>query len=165
MLFPEIFWSITSSSSNFCSVDFVNRAISFISFRGCWNKTKLCEVLWCLRFFVKSMNPEIFGFLEKLKSLIQKKGHIDSWVRIESLQAIYIFSFIWFCKNNQPAPWDLCFTCLPINLVIWSKCVLILSIDYFFLPTEFMYVMVSITLSSMIVVIIGSKINSVVCDW
>ena len=39
-----------------------------------------------------------------------------------------------------------------------SKCVLILSVDGFFLVTEFMCVMVSVTLTSIISVSIGSKI-------
>ena len=41
LFFPEMFWSAISSSSNFHSVNFVNRFISSISFR-CWNETKLC---------------------------------------------------------------------------------------------------------------------------
>ena len=45
---------------------------------------------------------------------------------------------------------------------ILSKCVLIQSVDGFFLPTNFMYLKVSIPLSSIVSVIISSKINSVV---
>ena len=45
---------------------------------------------------------------------------------------------------------------------ILSKWVLILLIDGFLLLTDLMYVMVSITLSSIISVIMGSKINSFV---
>ena len=44
------------------------------------------------------------------------------------------------------------------SLPLLSKCVLILSIDDFFLLTNFNYVMVSITLSSIISVIIDSKV-------
>ena len=43
-----------------------------------------------------------------------------------------------------------------------SKCVLILLIGGLFLLTDFMYMMVAINLCSIISVIIGSKINSVV---
>ena len=45
---------------------------------------------------------------------------------------------------------------------ILTNCVLILSIDDFYLRTNFMYVMVEITLSSIVSVNIGSKINSFV---
>ena len=41
---------------------------------------------------------------------------------------------------------------------VLSKYVLFLSIDGFFLPTDFVYVMVSITLSSIISVIINSQV-------
>ena len=43
IVFPEMFTSAISSSSNFLSVDFVNRFISSISLmKSIWNKTKLC---------------------------------------------------------------------------------------------------------------------------
>ena len=45
-----------------------------------------------------------------------------------------------------------------VSSLILSTCVLILSTDGFFLLTDFMYVMVSITLSSIISVVIGNKI-------
>ena len=37
-----------------------------------------------------------------LHSVIGKKGHIDSWFWIESLQPIYGLVFAWFCKDHQP---------------------------------------------------------------
>ena len=108
LFFPEMFWSAISSSSNFRSVNFVNRFISSTSFRF---EMKLnyayirlmdisqvslalvveqMEVLECLSFFVKKIILGILGILEKLKSLIQTTGHIDSWVQLESLQPIYV---------------------------------------------------------------------------
>ena len=95
-----MFRSAISSSSGFCWVDFVNRFISSISFvKRFWDKTKPCVQLspkrstvhlgvdgWAggssgvLKEFGKNNDFGDFSVLEQLKSLIQKKGHIESWV-------------------------------------------------------------------------------------
>ena len=97
-----MFWSAISSSSNFHYLDFVNQFISFFPLLGGFEiklnyayirlphvlqvslalVVEQMEVLECLSFFVKTMVLGIFGVLQKLKSLIQKTGPIDSWVRL-----------------------------------------------------------------------------------
>ena len=58
-------------------------------------------VLEALKLFRKNND---FWFLVSgiTKVSDSKKGHIDSWVQPESLQSIYVFVFVWFCKHLQP---------------------------------------------------------------
>ena len=130
-----MFWSAISSSSNFHSDDFetvlflqslsgnfeIKRNYAYIRLLDVLQVTwalvvEQMEFLRCLSFFVKIMILGDFGFLEKLKSPIQKKEDIDSWDRLESLQPIHVFLFVWFSKNRQPVLRGLCLTCLAINL-------------------------------------------------
>ena len=57
-------------------------------------------VLDMLKFFRKNNDFRDFWVSGKVSN--SKKGHIDSWVRLESLQPIYVFVFVWFCKDHQP---------------------------------------------------------------
>ena len=196
-----MFWIVISGSLNFPLVDFVNCFISSIPFRKFWSKIKLCVHSsprcfiglsgvgsWAdgssmvLKIFLKNRDPWDFWDSGKTKVPYSenKKQWLVSSARFSSTNLRSLVCLIlqesstssirpllhMYCNKFGRFSIDHTF-----SSPILSKCILILSIDGLFWLTYFMYVIVSITLSSIISIIVGSKIliasllDNVLMDW